>query len=71
MKVNKLALVLALLFLFSTKVEAHGPSRQKVSEKIEVNADFGKVWNIVKDFKNFKWNSEISCMQSFRKFYRI
>ena len=25
MKVNKLALVLALLFLFSTKVEAHGP----------------------------------------------
>ena len=64
MKVNKLDLVLALLFLFSTKVEAHGPSRQKVSEKIEVNADFGKVWNIVKDFKNFKWNSEIAACKA-------
>ena len=38
---------------------AHGPSRQKVSESIEINASPDEVWNIVSDFKNFTWNENI------------
>ena len=57
---NKFLLLLILLFFFSTTLYAHGPSRQKVSEKIQINAESSKVWEIVKNFKDFKWNSEIT-----------
>ena len=44
--------------------DAHGPSRQKVSEKISINAEAKEVWNIVKDFKNFKWNPSIKNVKA-------
>ena len=54
---------LTLLFLFSTTLSAHGPSRQKVSEKIQINAESSKVWSIVKNFKengvNYKSVGEV------------
>ena len=56
----KFSFILTLLFFFSTTLSAHGPSRQKVSEKIQINAESSKVWSIVKNFKDFKWNSEIT-----------
>ena len=56
---------LTFLFLLSTPLSAHGPSRQKVSEKIQINAEPNRVWELVKDFKDFKWNKEIkSCSAS-------
>lgn len=51
-------LFLSMLVLNST-VYSHGPSRQKVSEKIEINASPEKVWSIVKKFSNFKWNPSV------------
>lgn len=60
MNKHKFSFILTLLFLFSTTLSAHGPSRQKVSEKIQINAESSKVWSIVKNFKDFKWNSEIT-----------
>ncbi|MBD23358.1 MAG: hypothetical protein CL572_06855 [Alphaproteobacteria bacterium] len=54
--------IFTFLLLLSTTLEAHGPSRQKVSEKIQINAETKNVWEIVKNFKDFKWNKEIvSC----------
>ena len=60
MNIFKFFFVVTLLFFFSTTSFAHGPSRQKVSEKIQINVESSKVWNIVKNFKDFKWNSEIT-----------
>ena len=60
MNIFKFFFVVTLLFFFSTTSFAHGPSRQKVSEKIQINVESSKVWNIVKNFKDFKWNSVIT-----------
>ena len=60
MFLSRFFFTLTFLFLVSTTINAHGPSRQKVSEKIQINAESTKVWEIVKNFKNFKWNSDIS-----------
>mgnify|MGYP000712863181 FL=1 len=34
---------------------AHGPSRQKVSESIEINAPVDKVWKVVGNFQDMSW----------------
>jgi hypothetical protein len=34
---------------------AHGPSRQKVTESIEINAPPAKVWATIADFHNLSW----------------
>jgi carbon monoxide dehydrogenase subunit G len=38
---------------------AHGPSRQKVSESIEINAAPEAVWAVVGDFANPKWMPQV------------
>ncbi len=38
---------------------AHGPSRQKVSLTVEIDAPAEKVWKIVSNFKKFNWNKNI------------
>tara|TARA_B100001029_G_C14795845_1_gene304394 strand:- start:10 stop:540 length:531 start_codon:yes stop_codon:yes gene_type:complete len=49
-----------LIFCFiNNTLHAHGPSRQKVSENITINADPSAVWGIVSDFRKFNWNSEV------------
>ena len=53
-----------LVIFFTSDAYAHGPSRQKVSEKIEIDASSSKVWLIVKDFKNFEWNPNIQETKS-------
>ncbi len=40
------------VMLFSSLAMAHGPTRQKVTETIEINASATSVWEIVKDFDN-------------------
>ena len=46
----KLFLLVILTISFNNNVYGHGPSRQKVNEKIEINANPEKVWEIVKNF---------------------
>jgi Polyketide cyclase / dehydrase and lipid transport len=45
---KRLALAVALLGLLPTVASAHGPSRQKVTETIEINAPADKVWAVAK-----------------------
>ncbi|MBS0232062.1 MAG: SRPBCC family protein [Proteobacteria bacterium] len=34
---------------------AHGPSRQKVTETVEINAPVDKVWKVVGNFQDMSW----------------
>ena len=51
--------ILFVILLLSTPSKGHGPSRQKVSESIEINASSDEVWKIVSDFNNFNWNKSV------------
>ena len=55
----KLFFLIVLIVSFNNKVYGHGPSRQKVNEKIEIDANPEKVWEIVKNFMKYDWNSSI------------
>ena len=58
-----LKLLILSLILVPALASAHGPSRQKVIEEIEVNAAPDKVWAIISDFCSIaEWNPMIkSC----------
>ena len=56
---KKTFLAIFAIIFFNNSVFAHGPSRQKVSESIEIEATATDVWKIVSDFKNFNWNENI------------
>lgn len=45
----------ALAVITVAGAEAHGPTRQKVSEKIEINAPPAKVWEVVSNFQDGGW----------------
>ena len=60
---TKPILFFILLFLFNSS-GAHGPSRQKVSESIEINGTVDDVWKIVSNFKNFSWNKNIKDVKA-------
>ncbi len=47
---NLLRGLLALALILPTIAAAHGPSRQKVIETIEINAPAEKVWGLIADF---------------------
>jgi carbon monoxide dehydrogenase subunit G len=49
------ALFAAALALIPVAALAHGPSRQKAVEKIEIDAPAAKVWAIVGNFGDFSW----------------
>ena len=52
--------VLAALAAFSVTVHAHGPTRQKVSESIEINAPPSKVWAMIGNFQDMKWHPVVA-----------
>ena len=54
------------LFIFFVSFEtiSHGPSRQKVVEKIVINAELSNVWKIISNFSDFSWNPLISSTDS-------
>ena len=53
------------VFLFiGQSLQAHGPSRQKVSLKIDINAPAADVWKIVSNFEKFNWNDEVAKSES-------
>lgn len=41
-----------ILILLSGQLSAHGPTRQKVVEKVEINATAEQVWAVIGDFGN-------------------
>lgn len=47
---KQLTLVVTLAFTLIGVANAHGPSRQKLTETIEINATPDKIWSIVKEF---------------------
>jgi carbon monoxide dehydrogenase subunit G len=54
-------LILALCLGLSTSALAHGPTRQKVTESITINAAPQKVWDVVKDFDALaKWHPAVA-----------
>lgn len=48
-----LALVSAIAVL---PVSAHGPTRQKVTETIEINASPDKVWSVIQNYHDMGWH---------------
>lgn len=55
----------ALLLLLPALCLAHGPSRQKVQEEIEIDAPPAKVWGLIKDFCSIKdWHPMVTDCES-------
>ncbi len=55
-------LALGLLMLplaIVTAANAHGPTRQKVTETVEINASPDKVWDVIKNFHEFSWHPAV------------
>ncbi len=53
---KRLALVAVLAGLAPILAEAHGPTRQKVTETIEINAPADKVWAVIGNFQDMSWH---------------
>ena len=60
MRIFLFTVFLIILNFFQLQVLAHGPTRQKVSQSMDVNAELIMVWKIISNFKEFNWNPEIS-----------
>jgi len=52
---KKLALIVAVAGLLPAAALAHGPSRQKVKEEVEINVPAAKVWAVVGNFQDMGW----------------
>lgn len=46
--------------LAGAPIEAHGPTRQKVTEKVEINAPADKVWAAIGNFQDMGWHPAIA-----------
>lgn len=57
---KKLALIIALAGLLPSAASAHGPSRQKVTEAVEINAPADKVWAVVGKFQDMGWTGIVT-----------
>ncbi|MEE9333977.1 MAG: SRPBCC family protein [Granulosicoccaceae bacterium] len=49
------AITFLYLLLSSTSVQAHGPTRQKVTETIEIDATAEAVWEVIQNFGDANW----------------
>jgi len=52
--------MLALVCLWPLAATAHGPTRQKVVETIEINAPADKVWEAVGNFQDMSWHPAVT-----------
>ena len=58
---NWLSWIFICLLSVSFTVDAHGPTPQKAKESIVIDAPIGKVWAVVKEFKEIaKWHPGIT-----------
>lgn len=55
---KRLALA-AVVLLMPSLAQAHGPSRQKVTETVEINAPADKVWAKIANFQDMSWHPAI------------
>jgi hypothetical protein len=56
---------LIALLLIPALTLAHGPSRVKVDQQIEINAPVDKVWAIISDFCSIKdWHPDVKACES-------
>lgn len=56
-------LVFALFALLPITALAHGPTRQKVIETVEIDASPDKVWEVIGDFQDMSWHPAISKLE--------
>lgn len=56
-------LALALLSVAAV-TQAHGPTRQKVTETVEIAKPAAEVWDVVKDFGNADWLPMVESTES-------
>jgi hypothetical protein len=43
-----------------TVADAHGPTRQKVTQTIEINAPAAKVWAVIGNFQDMSWHPAVA-----------
>ena len=58
--VARLMGALVALLILPGLALAHGPTRQKVTETIEVNAAPAKVWERIKEFNDMSWHPDVA-----------
>lgn len=58
--IRLLASVFALIALFPLSAAAHGPTRQKVAEKITIDAPADRVWAVVGNFQDMNWHPAVT-----------
>jgi hypothetical protein len=61
--VRALAVGLAFLALVPVAASAHGPSRQKVTETVEINAPPDKVWAVIGNFQDMSWHPAVAKLE--------
>ncbi len=54
-----IAMVSVGLLLMAGTAAAHGPSRQKVVETVDIAAPPAKVWGIIKNFNDMSWHPAV------------
>lgn len=57
------ALSLVSAAVVSAPAFAHGPSRQKVVEKVEINAPAAKVWAVIGNFQDMSWHPGVATTE--------
>lgn len=61
--VRLLASVLSLVCLMPLAASAHGPTRQKVTETVEINAPADKVWAVLGNFQDMSWHPAVTSTE--------
>jgi mxaD protein len=58
-------IIAAAALVFASAAHAHGPTPQKVDEKITINAPPAEVWKVVKDFAGFAaWHPLVASVKT-------
>ena len=61
--------LLLFMILYSSLSFAHGPTRQKVKESIEIKTSANAVWKMIKNLELAeKWHSEYSSISPKKNF---
>jgi len=53
----------AALTLLPSFASAHGPTRQKVTEKVEISAPADKVWAVIGNFQDMSWHPAVAKLE--------
>ncbi len=56
-------LVSALLLIFTSVVNAHGPVRGKMTATITIDAPAAKVWDVIKNYDDMSWHPSIKSVK--------